>query len=388
MIDLDGVATSPVLPEVIDAMLPWLGERHANPASAHAPGRAASRALEDAREGVAALVGVAADRIVFTSGATESNNLAVRGAARLALDRGNATVAVPAHEHPSLLHPARTLARSGFELRPLPVNRDGLVDPAIAGLDDCGVVAVSHAHAELGALQPLPAITAAARRTGAISVVDATLTAGRIRIDPSSIGGPDLVSISLHHLGGPMGVGALVRVTDLPLPPMIEGGTQERGYRPGSPNLAGCVGAGVAARLALQDLASRTSRLTSAGRAMADAMIEIAGAALTGPSVENRLPGHLSLTVAGLDGLSVVTGLEQHGILAATGSPCRDEATLASAALRAAGYSEHERRGAVVLCVPPTGQVTQSDLALVADALGEEIERLRRVAGSLAGDPG
>ena len=123
------------------------------------------------------------------------------------------------------------------------------------------MLAVSHAHAELGTLQPVVELVTAARRCGAISVVDATLTAGRIGIGPDSTGAPDLLSVSFHHFGGPMGVGALVRISDLPVPPLIEGGTQERGYRPGSPNLAGCVGAGVAARRAMDDLEDRTRGL-------------------------------------------------------------------------------------------------------------------------------
>lgn len=382
MLDLDGVATSPPLPEVLDAMIPWLRERHANPTSIHSRGAEASHALEEARVEVARLVGVTPERVVFTSGATESNNLALRGAARLARRAGRTVLAVAAHEHPSLLHPARSLTRCGFELKEIPVGRDGIVrqEACAAGL---GVIALSHAHAELGTLQPVRDIVDAARRRGILTVLDATLSAGRIPIDAGATRDPDLLSLSFHHFGGPMGVGALIVGRDLPVPPLIEGGTQENGIRPGSPNLAGCIGAGVAARVACSSLAQRSSRLTSIGRRLAAALHRETRLALTGPSFERRLPGHVSLSLPGIEGEALVAGLDRRGLLAATGSPCADRAGLPSAALLAAGYDVREARGAVVLCLPPTGTFTPEDVPRVAIGLREELDRLRALSGRL-----
>jgi len=382
VLDLDGVATSPPLPEVLDAMIPWLRERHANPASIHRRGAEASRALEEARVEVARLVGVAPERVVFTSGATESNNLALRGAARLARRAGRTALAVAAHEHPSLLHPARSLTRCGFELSEIPVGRDGLVG-AEACAEGLGVIALSHAHAELGTLQPVRDIVDAARRAGILTVLDATLTAGRIPIDAAATRDPDLLSLSFHHFGGPMGVGALVVGRNLPVPPLIEGGAQENGARPGSPNLAGCIGAGVAARTARATLAQRSSRLTSIGRLLAAELHRETRLRLTGAGLEARLPGHVSLTLPGIDGEAMVAGLDRRGLLAATGSPCADRAGLPSAALLAAGYDAREARGAVVMCLPPTGSLMAEDVPRIAIGLREELDRLRAVSGRL-----
>lgn len=387
-IDLDAVAT--VRPEaaVIDAMLPWLLERHANPESRHARGAAAARAREQAREEVAALVRARPEEVVFTSGATEANNLALKGAARIARGRGLVRVAVPAHDHPSLLHPARTLGREGFELTALPVGRDGRLDPLSLETGPWGVVAFSHAHAELGALQPAEAIARLVRRGGGITILDATLTAGRLPLDLEALGLPDLLTLSFHHMGGPIGVGALVIRDDLPLPPLLEGGVQERGYRPGSPNLAGIIGAGVSARLARNTIDKRARRLARLGRILAERILSIPGVRRTGAPPELRLPGHLSVRVDGVDGEALLVALETRGVLAATGSPCADEAGVASSSLLAAGYTRAEIRGTVLLCIPPTGGLGEGDIREATVIFGEEVLRLRALAGRMAAATG
>lgn len=363
-------------------MLPWLGERHANPSSIHARGAAAAKALEEARERVAALVGASPDRVVFTSGATEANNHALRGAAGLARQDGRVSLGVAAHEHPSLLHPARSLARCGFDLQTIAVGREGLVDPDALPFEELGVLGLSFAHAELGVLQPVPRITHAARRAGARVVVDAALAAGRIGVTMEDLGEPDLLTLSFHHFGGPMGVGALVIGKGRDLPPMIEGGVQENGRRPGSPNLAGCVGAGVAAEVAREDLASCSARLAALGDILYHGLTGADAILLTGPPPERRLPGHLSSSIDGVDGESLVRGLECRGVLAATGSPCAEQAGLASQALRAAGYSRDEARGALVLCIPPTAPISRIDARRATEEILAEIERLRAVGGA------
>jgi len=362
-------------------MLPWLGARHANPSSIHSRGAAAAKALDEARERVGLLVGASADEIVFTSGATEANNHAVRGAARLARRNGRTILGVPAHDHPSLLHPARSLARCGFDLHAVAIDRDGLVEARNLPIDDLGVLALSLAHPELGALQRVREITDSARGGGAQVVVDATLAAGRVAVVMEELGNPDLLTLSFHHFGGPMGVGALVIGKDLNVPPMIEGGIQEKGRRPGSPNLAGCIGAGVAAAIARRDLPSRSANLASLGAVLFDRLLDAEGVRLTGPPPERRLPGHLSLSIGGVEGESLVVGLEHRGVLAATGSPCADQAGLPSAALRAAGYSREEARGALLLCVPPTASLSRNDVRRATEEILAEIERLRNLGG-------
>ncbi len=384
-VDLDGIATARPEPAVVEAMLPWLSGRHANPESLHSRGAAARLAIEQAREEVAALVGARPEEIVFTSGVTEANNLGLKGAAALARRYGRPSIAVPAHEHPSLLHPARTLARDGCDLEILPVGRDGLVAASSLPSRAPDLVAFAHAHAELGSLQPAAALCARVRERGGRLLLDAALTAGRIPLDLEHLGGPDLLSLSFHHMGGPMGVGALVGREGLPISPLIEGGVQERGYRPGSPHLAGIVGAGAAARHARLELGERTSRLDRLGRLLAGALLLVEGVARTGPPPDERLPGHISVTVSGVDGEALVLALEERGVLAATGSPCASEAGLPSASLRAAGYTALEARGASVFCLPPTMIPGEVDLQSVVTVFHDEVRRLRSLSGRAGG---
>lgn len=385
VVDLDGIATSTPELAVVDAMVPWLSRRHAHPASLHARGLDARIAVEESRREVAALVGSGADEIVFTSGATEANNLGLKGAAALARRRGSLRIAVPAHEHISLLHPARSLRRAGWILEEIGVERDGLVKPESPPFDaPLGVVAFSHAHAELGALQPAAEICARSRSQGASVLLDATLTAGRVPVDLKEMGNPDLVTLSFHHMGGPMGVGALVVRAGLPIPPLLEGGAEEGGYRPGSPNLAGIVGAGVAARLARESMGDRCSALARLGEILMDGVLSIPCIRRTGPPLASRLPGHISFLVEGVDGEALIVALASRGVLAATGSPCASQAGLPSACLLAAGYTATEARGAMVFSIPPTAGPDEAGILQALCCLREELRRLLEVSGGVA----
>ena len=383
-LNLDGVATSAPVPEAVEAMLPWLSRRHANPASPHRLGAAAALALEEARAQVAALVGAEPKGVVFTSGATEANNLAIKGAARLARREGRVRLAVPAHEHPSLLHPARSLARGPWELVRIPVDRTGRLNPSSVPDGPLGLGALAHAHAELGALQPAAELVEAIHERGGLALVDATLTAGRIPLDLHSLGQPDLLTLSFHHMGRPMGVGALIVREDLALPPLLEGGVQEMGYRPGTPNVAGCVGAGVASRLGREETRRMAELLSRLGRLLADGLLQAPGVHLTGPELDSRLPGHISVLVEGVDGEALLVAMEERGILAATASPCADEAGLPSASLLAAGYSRDEARSAFLFCFPPTRELDAVDIKKVATCFQEEVQRLQILTGRMA----
>ncbi len=383
---LDGVATAPPVRGLAEAMAPWLGAKHANPASPHRPGREAAGALEAARAWVAALLGVEPSCVIFTSGATEANNLALKGLARLAKAAGREAIAVACHEHPSLLHPARSLQREGWRLALLPAGRDGRIVPeSLEGIERLGLVAFAQAHAELGALQPAAELAARARARGARVLVDATLTVGRIPVRWAELGSPDAVTVSFHHFGGPAGVGALVLgEPEIPLLPLIEGGTQERGYRPGMPNVAGCVGAGFAAQLALRELPQRELRLRRWSLDLREALAEQERLQWSGPAPEGRLPGHDAVVVRGVDGEALRAALELEGFLLATASPCADEAGLPPAALLAAGYSPEEARGALVSCLPPTVEPSRERLLALARSIEREVARLASLAAGLA----
>jgi len=382
LLDLDGVASSPPERSVVEAMLPWLLERHASSDSLSARGAAARRAIEEARSEVAALVGATPEEVVFTSGATEANNLALKGAAALLRERVPVPlITIPAHEQASLLHPARSLSRAACRLEVLPVGRDGLVDPNAVRARAPALLAFAHAHRELGSLQPAATLTLAAReRAGGLVLLDTSLTAGRIPLNRSSLGDPDLLVLSFHNLGGPAGVGALVLRGAIPIPPLIEGGTQERGYRPGSPNLPGIVGAGAAARLSRLEAQRRAEALERLGRRLFRELGGVEGVDCCGPPPGSRLPGHLALIVSGVDGEALALSLEEHGVLAATASPCTTEAGLPSAALRAAGYSSDEARSLLVLCIPPTAIPEEEALVKGLVLVRREIERLRALS--------
>ncbi len=383
-IDLDAVATVRPEPEVLEAMQPWLSIAHAHPDSPHARGARARAEIEQARADVGALLAMPPEAVLFTSGATESNNLAIRGQVLRELARGCAGIAVPAHEHASLLHPCRALARSGARIEILAVGRDGLVAPDAIPHAPFSLLAFSHAHPELGALQPSSSLARRARSASAVCLVDVSWTVGRIATDGARLGDPEMISLSFHRMGGPMGVGALVLREGIDLSALLHGGSAERGIRPGTPNLAGIVGAGAASRRALRSLSARCTRLARLGRRMSEQVLAIHGVRASGPGIEGRLPGHVSVLVDGVDGDALVTALDALGVLISTGSPCADAAGLPSSALLAAGYAREEARSAVVLCIPPIGDADETEIDHAVALFAREVARLRRVAGCVA----
>jgi cysteine desulfurase len=263
---LDYPATTPCDPRVVEAMLPYFSALAANPHNRqHAAGRAAAAAIEQARSQVAALIGARPAQIIFTSGATEANNLALHGTARARRTRGRHIVTV-ATEHASVLEPLRALARDGFELTILPVDAAGLVDPdrlAAALRPDTILVSVMAVNNEIGTIQPLGAIGALCRARGIPLHSDAAQAAGRIPLDVEALG-VDLLSLSAHKLYGPAGIGALyLRAGDL-VPP-LQGGGQERGLRPGTLPTPLCVGFGRATALAMAAGAAEQERLAALG---------------------------------------------------------------------------------------------------------------------------
>ncbi len=384
-IHLDAATTVRPAEEVVEAMLPWLRERHALPGGGSERARRAQAAVERAREAVAALLGVAPDSVVFTSCLVESNNAALRGAARLARKAGRDRIAIPAHDSPSLLHPARSLAREGFELELLPAGRDGMLASSTLPAGPLAVVALSWIHAELGAVQPVASLATRAREAGALFVVDASLGAGRVPCRHGALGEPDVLTLDFHRMGGPFGVGVLAIRENLPLPPLLEGGAEEQGFRPGVPDLPAIVGAGRAAELARESVLAREERLRVLGRQLAASILSVPDVRLAGPGLEGRLAGHLSVIVGGVNAEALVLALESRGVLCSTGSACAVESGLPAAALRACGYGREEANAMVILCISPTGAETPADLERAAAAFREETERLRLLACGVAG---
>lgn len=339
---LDHNATTPLDPRVRDAMLPHLDGAQGNPSSLHAEGRAARRAIEDAREAVAAVFGGDPREVVFTSGATEANNLALKGQ----VPRGG-RLFVSAVEHPSVGGVAARLAeRDGVTVTTGAVDREGSLeldplDEALAAGQD--VVAVMAANNEFGTLQPWEAVADRCRAAGAALHVDAVQMLGKVPFtvpDP----GRGSVSISGHKIGGPKGVGALWIRTDTRVSPLIDGGGQERQRRAGTENVAAIVGLGVAADLALREAADRHGRLLLAETAFLTRLAAAAPGLVRHGAADptRRLPGTLNLRFPGVRGEELLVSLDLAGVAISLGSACSSGAVQPSHALQALGINKVE----------------------------------------------
>jgi cysteine desulfurase len=335
---LDYNATTPVDPEVAEAMLPWMTESFWNAASSHIGGRTASRAVENARAQLASLVGSSAQEIVWTSGSTEANNLALKGASATA--RPEARVLVASTEHKAVLDTAHALERDGIKVEEVPVTRDGLVEPErLAQLmsDDVALVSVMLANNETGVIQPVQELSRLAHEFGAIFHTDATQAIGRLHVDVEELG-VDLASISGHKFYGPRGVGALFVRRGTDLDPLIHGGGHERGLRSGTLNVPGIVGMAHAASLARARVeldANRSEdlvdRLVSGFRALLSDVDVVAEHA-------RRLPNTINLRFAGAEGDAVMANAPT--VLVSSGSACTAMIPDASHVLLSMGFTQ------------------------------------------------
>ena len=314
---LDHAATTPLRPEALEAMLPFLGATFGNPSSPHREGRAARAALDLAHERVAAGLGATAREIVITSGGTEALNLALKGAAWAGKARGH-RILTSAVEHHAVLHPLRHLEKFGFEVVELPVDRYGRVDPdhVEAALTERTIlVAVQHANNEVGTVQPIAAIAELVRSKGpkgCLFAVDAVASAGHLPIDVGGLD-VDLLAIAAHKLDGPKGAGALYIRRGVHVLSQEQGGTQERYRRAGTEDVAAAVGMGVAVELAVAEREVTSRRLRKLRDRLKAAVLAVDGVELTGHP-RDRLPTILSVVVGDTDGAAVVIKLDLAGI--------------------------------------------------------------------------
>lgn len=340
MLDLDQAATTPVRREVLEAMWPYLTGEYGNPSSVHGAGERAATALAAARTQVAALLGCRPGELVFTSGGTEADNLAVKGIA-LGAPRGRHVITA-ATEHEAVLESVDALVRlHGFEATVLPVGPTGLLEPAALAAalrPDTTLVSIALANNEIGTVQPIAALAALARAVGAAFHTDAVQAAGWLDLDTTRLG-VDAITISGHKLGAPKGIGAAWIAGRLAIEPLIHGGGQERGRRSGTENVAGAVGLGVAATLAEADRLADAGATATARDAFITAVLAgVPEAALTGDAV-HRLPGHASFTLGRVSGEAVLLELEQRGVLASSGSACQAGSDEPSQVLLALGIT-------------------------------------------------
>jgi cysteine desulfurase len=389
MLYLDNAATTPVRREVLEAMWPYLTQEFGNAASHHEIGRRALAGLDAARESVAEVLNCRPAEVVFTSGGTEADNLAVKGIAFGRRDRDPALnhVVTSAVEHHAVLDSARDLARwDGFALTELGVSHEGLVDPAeLAGAVGPGtaVVSVMHANNETGAVQAIAELAAVARARDVPFHTDAVQAAGSLDLDVQAL---DVAALSLagHKIGAPKGIGALYLRRGTPLRPLLSGGGHERGRRSGTSDVAGAVGLAVALRLAAQERPAKAAHLAGLrDRLITGILSAVPTAVLTGPDPrehpEQRLPGHASFCFPGVNGETVLVDLEARGLLVSSGSACSAGDTEPSHVLTAMGFPPEVATTAVRFTL--AADVTPEQVDEVVAALRDVVERLSPARG-------
>ncbi len=379
---LDHAATTPVRPEVLEAMTPFFGARFGNPSSVHRYGRDARTALDEARSRVAACLHAQPDEIVFTSGGTEGDNLAIIGPWRMRRAQGRNAVVTSPTEHKAVLEVVHQIAREGGDERLLPVTADGVIDlGALEGTidDQVAVVSVMWINNEIGVVQDVPAIGARARNVGGLMHTDAVQAFGKIPIDVRQL--PiDLLCLSGHKIGAPKGIGALYIRRGTPFEPLFHGGSQDRGRRPGTENVAFAVGLAVAAELQLAERESECARLGAMRDALQHAILaRVPDAVVHGAAVE-RAPHILNLSVPGTDSESLLMALDLAGIAASGGSACQSGSVSPSHVLSAMGVSRGLAGAAVRLSVGMLS--TEADIARVSDVFPALVDKARRLAGA------
>lgn len=379
---LDNHATTPCDPRVVAAIVPWFTEKFGNPHSlTHAYGREAEQAVEQARAQLADLIGADTRELVFTSGATEANNMAVKGAARFHRQFGKDGVVTLATEHKCVLESAKALERDGFRVAILPVRRDGLVDLDVVAraIDDkTAIVSVMSAHNEIGVIQPIKEIAALAHAKGALFHTDAAQAVGKIALDVADLG-IDLMSISGHKFYGPKGIGALYlrRRPRARIEPLFDGGGQERGMRSGTLPVPLIVGLGQAASLAKAEMAGEAQRLLALrARFLAGLRAKIPEIVLNGDA-ERRLPGNLNLSFPRLKSVEVIAACP--GLALSTGSACTAAEVEPSYVLRALGLGDELASSSLRIGLGRFTTATEVDFAI--DTLAAAVLRLRAGGG-------
>lgn len=369
---LDNAATTAVRPEVLEAMLPFWTHAFGNPSSHHEVGEEAARALADARERVAAALGMRAGDVIFTSGGTEGNNLAIKGIAVAArLNRGAGHIVSTPIEHESVLESVAALERvHGFAATLVPVDGDGRVDPdavAAALRDDTALVSIGYANNEVGTVQDIPGIVAAARARRVPVHVDAVQAAGWLPLHGI---GADALTIAGHKLGAPKGTGVLAVRGRIPLEPLLHGGGQERGRRSGTENVAGAVGIATALDLAEREREESAARVGALRDAFTARVLALVPSARPTGHPRERLPASASFTFAGTSGEAVLLELERRGVVSSSGSACAAGSDEPSHVLVALGIDPGLAQTAVRFTLPHD---LRAPLDAVADAVAASV---------------
>ena len=376
----DNAATTRIAPQVLDAMLPYLKEEYGNPSTLYKLGREAKIAIEKAREQVAQVIGAKAkEEIFFTGSGTEADNMALKGVLYGPAGKGKKHLITTKIEHHAILHTAMALEKEGFQVTFLDVDKNGRVDleelkQAIT--PDTALVSIMAANNEVGTIQPIEEIGKICREKGVLFHTDAVQAFGHMPLDVNKMN-IDLLSLSAHKINGPKGSGALYIRRGLGLRPVIEGGGQERNRRSGTENVAGIVGLGQAAQLAMETMEEESARLKALAKKLTDGVLQIPETILTGDP-ENRLPGACSFAISAIEGESLVLYLDMEGICTSTGSACSTGSLDPSHVLMAIGLSHEVSHGSLRVTLGRFN--TEEEVDYIIETLPKVVEKLRSMS--------
>lgn len=379
LIYADNSATTKISKEVLDEMMVYLSEEYGNPSSIYSKGREAKAAVEKARERVAAAIGADKTEIYFTSGGSEADNWALKGAARRLAKKGKKHIITTVFEHHAILHTVKALEKEGFEVSYIGVNNEGYVDPADiknAIREDTAIVSVMYANNEIGTIQPIAEIGAICKEKGVWFHTDAVQAVGNVEIDVKAQN-IDMLSISSHKVHGPKGVGALYCRKGVILQNLIDGGAQERSKRAGTENVAGIVGFGKAMEIICADIDGRNAKLSAMRDKLVESVLKIERTHLNG-GISRRLPGNMNVSFEGVEGESLLLLLDMNGICASSGSACTSGSLDPSHVLLAIGLPAEIAHGSLRITLGDEN--TMEDVDYIAEKIPEIITRLRAMS--------
>ena len=377
---LDHNATTPVDPAAIDRMTAVLRDEFGNPSSVHHFGQRTKALVDEARSAVATLIGGDPTEVVFTGGGTEGDNFAIRGAAEALEVTGRRHLIATSIEHEAVLNTFKALARRGWRTTLLPVDQSGVVSSEVlreAITDETALVSVMHANNEVGTIQPIAALAQIAREKGALFHTDAVQSAGKIPLNVKTLG-VDLLTISAHKMNGPKGVGALWLRRGVRLVPVLTGGRHERGRRAGTENVAGIVGAGVAAAIAAAKMASEHARVSALrDRLEREVLRTVPGTAINGGN-SPRVPNTTNISFERIEAESLLIALDLEGIAVSTGSACSSGTLEPSHVLKAMGFPVHRTQNSIRFSFGMGN--TDADVDRVVTVLPGVVEKLRSLS--------
>jgi cysteine desulfurase len=376
---MDHTAGMPIEQRVLNAMTPYFTQSIGNPSSAHFFGNEARKAIDEARNSVAKLIGANEKEIIFTSGGTESNNLAIKGVAYRNKGKGNHII-TSSIEHMSVINTCKYLSKQGFEVSYLPVDEYGIVDTEALKreiTDNTILISIMYANGEIGTIEPMQTIGEIAHRKGIVLHVDAVAAAGQVPIDVQKEN-IDLLSLSSNDLYGPRGVGALYIKSGIRVQPILHGGGQERGLRSGTENLPGIVGIGKAAEIAKTEMETESTRLTKLRDQFIEVVLDRVPESYLNGHPTKRLPNNVNVRFSYIEGESLILSLDMEGVACSSGSACTSKTLQPSHVLLATGLKHEEAHGSLLFTLGT--QNTEDDVTAVVELLPGIVKRLRTMS--------